>query len=99
LPGFVSHLVRVHPDFDAAFLGRLARRYGTLVDEVLGGARSEADLGPALGGGLTEGEVQYLIEREWARAPEDVLWRRTKCGLHMTAAERAASAKRIAELL
>jgi len=99
LPGFISRLACSRPAFDPGFLGRLARRYGTLVEEVLGEARSEADLGQALGGGLTEGEVQYLVEREWARDPDDVLWRRTKCGLHMTADERAAAAERITELL
>jgi glycerol-3-phosphate dehydrogenase len=77
----------------------LARRYGTLLDEVLEDARSEADLGMALGGGLTEREVRYLARHEWARAPEDVLWRRTKCGLQMTAGERAIATERIAALL
>ncbi len=66
---------------------------------MLGEARSEADLGEALGVGLTEREVRYLAEREWARAPEDVLWRRTKCGLHMTTPERDTAAARIAKLL
>jgi glycerol-3-phosphate dehydrogenase len=80
-------------------LKRLARRYGTLVDEVLGDARSEADLGAALGAGLSEREVHYLARREWAREPEDVLWRRTKCGLHMTPEERAAAAEKIARML
>ena len=47
------------------------------------------DLGADLGGGLTEREVGYLREREWAQTPDDVLWRRTKAGLHMTAEERA----------
>jgi glycerol-3-phosphate dehydrogenase len=55
--------------------------------------RETADLGEAFGGGLYERELAYLAEREWARDPEDVLWRRTKCGLHMTAAER----ERVAE--
>jgi glycerol-3-phosphate dehydrogenase len=99
LPGFLSRLCQRRQNFDPVFLGRLARRYGTLIEEVLGEARSEADLGQALGGGLTEREVRYLIEREWAREPEDVLWRRTKCGLHMTADERKAAAERIARLL
>ena len=48
------------------------------------GAQRQAISGAALGGGLTEREVIYLARREWAREPEDVLWRRTKCGLHMT---------------
>ncbi len=99
LPGFVQRLCRSRPAFDAAFLNRLARCYGSLVDDVLGDARQESDLGAALGGGLTEREACYLVEREWAREPDDVLWRRTKCGLHMTADERRASAEKIAKVL
>ncbi len=99
LSGFVARLCARRPGFDPVFLERLARRYGTLIDEVLGEARSEADLGLSLGGGLTEREVVYLAQREWACEPEDVLWRRTKCGLHMTAAERAAAEENIAKLL
>jgi glycerol-3-phosphate dehydrogenase len=99
LRGFTLRLAKSRPGFDAGFLARLCRRYGTLVGEVLGDARCEADLGPSLGGGLTEAEVQYLIEREWAREPDDILWRRTKCGLHMTEAERQVAAERITKLL
>ncbi len=99
LPGFVSRLCSARPGFDPGYLGGLARRYGSLVDEVLGEARNVSDLGAGLGGGLTEREVRYLVEREWARAPEDVLWRRTKCGLHMSEAERAAAAAKIAALI
>ncbi len=99
LQGFEARLCRRRPGFDRAFLERLARRYGTLVDEVLGEARSAADLGASLGAGLTEGEVRYLAQKEWAREPDDVLWRRTKCGLHMRPEERAAAAARIKALL
>ncbi len=56
-------------------------------------------MGGDLGGGLTPAEVRWLATREWARTPDDVLWRRTKCGLHMSAGERAAAADRIAALL
>ena len=99
LSGFMGRLCGRRSGFEPAFLKGLARRYGTLVEEVLGDARSEADLGAALGAGLSEREVHYLVRREWAREPEDVLWRRTKCGLHMTAEERVAATERIAELL
>jgi D-erythritol 1-phosphate dehydrogenase len=61
------------------------RRHGTLVPEVLG----DGQLGEYYGAGLTEREVAYLREREWARTAHDVLWRRTKSGLRMTAAQRA----------
>ena len=99
LSGFIARLCGKRPGFDPAFLARLARRYGTLVAEVLGEARKEADLGTSLGWGLSEREVVYLREREWAREADDVLWRRTKCGLHMTAEERTAAASKIAKLL
>jgi glycerol-3-phosphate dehydrogenase len=99
LSGFIKEMCRRNRGFDAAFLGRLARRYGTLVEDVLDGAESPAGLGAQLGGGLTEREVVYLRDNEWARQPEDVLWRRTKCGLHMSADERVAAAEAIARLL
>jgi glycerol-3-phosphate dehydrogenase len=99
LAGFIKDLCRRHRGFDAAFLGRLARRYGTLADDVLGEAESAGDLGAALGGGLTAREVVYQRDHEWARAPDDVLWRRTKCGLHMSAEQRAVATESIVRLL
>ena len=99
LAGFIKELCRANRGFDAAFVGRLARRYGSLVGDMLGDARSIADLGEALGGGLTEREVIYQRDNEWALAPDDILWRRTKCGLHMSEEERNAAAEKIARLL
>ncbi len=69
---------------------RLVGAYGTRMAEILGDAKSRADLGQTFGADLTEAEVRYLMTREWARFPEDVLWRRTKFGLTLTAAERDA---------
>ena len=60
----------------------LARAYGTRVARLLGAASAMADLGEDLGEGLTEREVAYLLEQEWARSADDILWRRTKLGLH-----------------
>jgi glycerol-3-phosphate dehydrogenase len=57
------------------------KRHGSLAVEVLG----DGVLGEDFGAGLNEREVRYLIEREWARSAEDVLWRRTKTGLHLDA--------------
>jgi glycerol-3-phosphate dehydrogenase len=99
LSGFIDGLRRRRVGFDRTFLGRLARRHGTLTDAVLGEARSVSELGAAFGGGLTEREVAHLKEREWARQPVDVLWRRTKCGLHMSESERARAEEAIARLL
>jgi glycerol-3-phosphate dehydrogenase len=71
----------------------LARRHGALAYEVLGAAASIADLGEHFGAELYAREVDYLVAREWARSAEDVLWRRTKAGLHLTPAQREAVAR------
>jgi len=62
---------------------RLARAYGTRIGNVLGAARSVADLGRAYAPGLYEAELVYLRDVEWARSAQDVLWRRSKLGLHV----------------
>jgi glycerol-3-phosphate dehydrogenase len=68
---------------------RLARSYGTRALELLGTASSMASLGEDLGAGLTERELRYLVDHEWARTAEDVLWRRTRLGLRADAAMTA----------
>ena len=70
----------------------IVRRHGSRSVRLLGHARTIADLGRYFGGGLTEAEVRYLVAEEWAQTAQDVLWRRTKCGLHMTPREREAVA-------
>ena len=72
---------------DPDFIARLARAYGTLVPEILKDARSAADLGRCFGAGLTEAELAYLVEREWAMTAEDVVWRRSKLGLRLSKGE------------
>jgi glycerol-3-phosphate dehydrogenase len=71
---------------------RLVAAYGSNVKVIMGDARTRADLGPAFGPDLTGAEVRYLMAREWARFPDDVLWRRTKLGLTVPPAEREALA-------
>jgi glycerol-3-phosphate dehydrogenase len=65
------------------------RRHGAAASTVLG----DGQLGEHYGAGLTEREVAHFMEHEWACSAEDVLWRRTKCGLHMTAAQCARLAQ------
>jgi len=65
----------------------LFRRHGMLAAEVLGDAQYDADLGEHFGAGLYEREAIYLVEHEWATTAEDVLWRRTKTGLHLSPAQ------------
>jgi len=71
---------------------RLVGAYGTNVKAILGDAKAKADLGPAFGAELTGAEVRYLMAREWARFPDDILWRRSKLGLTMPAADCEALA-------
>ena len=62
---------------------RFVRLYGTRAAAVLGDARDPADLGRDFGAGLTARELDYLAATEWARTAEDVLFRRSKLGLHV----------------
>ncbi len=71
------------PDMPRALLHRLARAYGTRIDRLLGDAHTPAGLGEDLGGGLHEREVAYLVDQEWATSSEDILYRRSKLGLHV----------------
>jgi glycerol-3-phosphate dehydrogenase len=87
---YLADLKRRRPFLGDLLAYRLARAYGTRVEGLLGDAASMADLGEDFGAGLTAREVDYLAASEWARTAEDVLWRRTKLGLHLPpgAAER-----------
>jgi len=71
---------------------RLVAAYGSRLQAILGDAKSRAELGPAFGSELTAAEVRYLMAREWARFPDDILWRRSKLGLTMPSGDRAALA-------
>jgi glycerol-3-phosphate dehydrogenase len=71
------------------WLRAIFRRHGALAVDVV----CDGNLGEHYGAGLTEREVRYFVEHEWARSAEDVLWRRTKCGLHMNEAERSRVAQ------
>ena len=86
--GLLARLAAERPWLPQAQRLRLGRAYGSRADRVLDGARGAADLGRDFGAGLTEAELDHLRREEWAVTAEDVLWRRSKLGLHMTAAER-----------
>ena len=62
---------------------RLIRAYGTEAWEVLGSAVELQDLGEDFGATLTTAEVRWMMSREFARTADDVLWRRSKLGLHI----------------
>jgi glycerol-3-phosphate dehydrogenase len=71
---------------------RLVAAYGSNTKDILGDARERSDLGPAFGPELTGAEVRHLVQKEWARFPDDILWRRTKLGLTMQPSDREALA-------
>lgn len=88
-PAEVDKLLKVFPFLEQGHAERLVRCYGTDAKEMLAGAKGSEDLGRHFGGSLYECEVRWLIGREWACSAEDVLWRRTKQGLFLTAGEAA----------
>ncbi|MDB5361599.1 MAG: glycerol-3-phosphate dehydrogenase [Rhodospirillales bacterium] len=95
LPGadfgaFLAGLQRMKPWLPADLARRLARAYGSRVVRILGDAVDLAGLGQDFGGGLTQAEVVYLRDQEWALTAEDVLWRRSKLGLHVPVGTREA---------
>ncbi|MEL6289423.1 MAG: glycerol-3-phosphate dehydrogenase, partial [Pseudomonadota bacterium] len=92
---------RLRADFPflaAATCERLVRSYGTRAWDMLGAATSCEDLGTHFGAGLTAREIEFLQRTEFAQTAEDILWRRTKCGLHMTAEERDRVADHLGEV-
>ena len=88
LTAWNNELAKRYPGFSTSLLRGLAHRHGTRALSILGGARSPGDLGENFGHGLTEAEVAYLVRNEWACTGDDVLWRRTKCGIGMSDAAR-----------
>jgi glycerol-3-phosphate dehydrogenase len=91
--GFKAEVGTLQADFpflELRLAHRLVRLYGTRARTLLATARSYADLGRDFGGDLYEAEVRYLVEHEWAQTAEDVLWRRTKRGLHLSSGQVTA---------
>ncbi|MGB6319268.1 MAG: glycerol-3-phosphate dehydrogenase [Litorimonas sp.] len=86
-----------YPGVPGDVLLHLCRAYGTRITLVLGDG-PEVDLGRHFGAQLHEAEVRYLLAHEWARTADDILFRRTKQGLHLTEAQRAAFADWLAEV-
>jgi glycerol-3-phosphate dehydrogenase len=85
----ISALLRSFPFLEPGHARRLFRAYGTEAEKMLDGARTGADMGQSFGP-ITEREVEWLKARAWVRSADDILWRRSKLGLHMSAAEQDA---------
>ena len=78
-----------YPWLPTALAMRYARSYGTRAELLIGERASVAELGAQFCADLHEAEVMYLQEYEWAVTADDILWRRTKLGLHATPAQQS----------
>jgi glycerol-3-phosphate dehydrogenase len=85
----IAELQRKYSFLKPANVRRLFRAYGTEVESILGEARFAADLGDSIGP-LTTKEIDHLKSKEWVVTADDILWRRSKLGLHMKPEEQDA---------
>ena len=92
IDAYARSLMPKHVGVPPDYIRRLVYRHGDRAAKILAGVRNVSDMGEIFGMGLNllcEREIEFLIAHEWATSADDILWRRTKCGLHMDDAERA----------
>lgn len=92
LSTFQTRLRQRHPWMDLGLVRRWSRAYGSRVELFLDGVERRDDLGAEVAPDLYEAELFYLRRHEWALTADDVLWRRSKLGLHYSPAQRQAVA-------
>ncbi len=83
-PDLVRQVQTDYPFLTRAWAHRLVRAYGTEAWDILGAAKDQTDLGEDFGATLTETELVWLMDKEYARTAEDVVWRRNKLGLRLS---------------
>jgi len=93
---FASYAAR-YDWMDAVMLKRLLRAYGTRIEQIIGNAKGVRDLGKCYGHDLCEAEVRYLIDNEWVRDINDLIWRRSKLGLRLSGDQVADLGERLAQ--
>lgn len=94
-------ITKQFPALPVDFVKRLVMRHGSRAEQVIKGVTKMSDLGTTFGQGanlLCEREIEFFIREEWAQTADDILWRRTKCGLHMDDAERERASTFINEM-
>ncbi|MFT5782050.1 MAG: glycerol-3-phosphate dehydrogenase [Pseudomonas sp.] len=84
-----SDLCQQYPWLAQSLALRWASSYGSRSQQLLEGCNSLSDLGELLGADLYSREVDYLCQHEWAKCAADILWRRSKLGLFMTASQQS----------
>jgi len=94
----VGTIAKRYPFLELREARRLVRAYGTRAAQLLGSAKTAADLGRRFGPSLTAAEVNYLMDQEWASCADDIVWRRSKLGLHMSQGDQAALQEYISEV-
>ncbi len=92
-------LADLRPWMPEALVDRLSRAYGTRLERMIGSRSSVAQIGRHFGAGLYELEIRYLVEQEFARTADDILWRRTKLGLRTSEAEQKAIGQFVATMV
>jgi glycerol-3-phosphate dehydrogenase len=90
IDAYAQKLSTARPGIPIDLLRSLVLRHGSATPGILGTATGLAELGQHFGGTLYQREVDHFITCEWAHTPEDILWRRTKCGLHLNPQEKQA---------
>jgi glycerol-3-phosphate dehydrogenase len=80
---FIQNLQQQYHWLPAKLVARYARAYGTRIHKLLMNRKALSDMGEEIAAGLFSAEVTYLIDHEWATCAADVLWRRSKLGLHL----------------
>jgi glycerol-3-phosphate dehydrogenase len=88
LAQYFEQLTAARPGIAPALLHALVLRHGAATPAVLGDAKTTAELGYHFGHTLYAREVNYFVKHEWACSADDVLWRRSKCGLHLTSEQK-----------
>ena len=85
---FFEKTKKDYADISADILYRLCRAYGTKISEIFSNREPSNRLGKMFGDSLSEAELNYLISAEFVTRADDVLWRRSKLGLHMSSDEQ-----------
>lgn len=81
---FIKAQEKKYPWLDPELMKRYAATYGTRMDVILSDRYSMENMGNAYGDGIYQAELDYLVKHEWAKNLDDILWRRTKLGLHIS---------------
>ena len=99
LESYTEDLMKRFQNWDRQLIAGLVRRHGSCTENVIGDAQKLEEMGKHIGNDLYEREVVYMSKNEWAKTPEDVLWRRTKTGVHLLPSERRVAFDAVAKIL